>query len=111
MLAHSAFVDETRKRRRYFSFLDRFTHHPRRSEGANDNHADDRLQTLLERKVTSLPADEQKLVAQKYFIRRSVREIAEELQTTERAIESKLSRVRRKLKDAVLAELNHEPRT
>jgi DNA-directed RNA polymerase specialized sigma24 family protein len=40
-----------------------------------------------------------------------VREIAAELQTTEKAVESKLSRIRRKLKDAVLAELNHEPQT
>jgi len=37
-----------------------------------------------------------------------VREIAEGQQTTEKAVESKLSRVRRKLKDAVLAKLNHE---
>jgi DNA-directed RNA polymerase specialized sigma24 family protein len=51
------------------------------------------------------------LVEQKYFARRAIREIAGELQTTEKAVESKLSRIRRKLKDAVLAELNHEPRT
>jgi DNA-directed RNA polymerase specialized sigma24 family protein len=37
-----------------------------------------------------------------------VREIAGELQTTEKAVESKLSRIRHKLKDAVLAELKNE---
>jgi RNA polymerase sigma factor (sigma-70 family) len=66
------------------------------------------LQILLEQKVALLPPDEQKLVGQKYFARRAVREIAGELQTTEKAVESKLSRVRKKLKDAVLAELNDE---
>ena len=72
---------------------------------------DERLRNLLERHVASLPPDERKLIEQKYFVRRAVREIAGELQTTEKAVESKLSRIRRKLKDAVLAELNHEPRT
>ena len=112
VLARSAFADETRKRRRYLSFLDRFTRYTSvEPSSQNEDHADERLRTLLERKVAALPADEQKLVEQKYFARRAIREIAGELQTTEKAVESKLSRIRRKLKDAVLAELNHEPRT
>lgn len=112
VLARSAFSDETRKRRRYFSFLERFTRQAAaESNGAGDSQTDERLGVLLERHVASLPPDEQKLVEQKYFARRPVREIAGELQTTEKAVESKLSRIRRKLKDAVLAELNHEPRT
>jgi RNA polymerase sigma-70 factor (ECF subfamily) len=112
VLARSAFSDEARRRRRYFSFLERFTHHTSVEESSqNEDHADERLRTLLERKVAALSADEQELVGQKYLARRSVREIAGELQTTEKAVESKLSRIRRKLKDAVLAELNHEPRT
>jgi RNA polymerase sigma-70 factor (ECF subfamily) len=112
VLARSAFADETRKRRRYFSLLDRFTRHAEvELDGASDNQTDERLRILLERHVASLPPDERKLVEQKYFAHRAVREIADELQTTEKAVESKLSRVRRKLKDAVLAELNDEPRT
>ena len=112
VLARSAFSDETRKRRRYFSFLERFTRHAAvESDVANDSQTDGRLGILLERHLASLPPDERKLVEQKYFVRRAVREIAGELQTTEKAVESKLSRIRRKLKDAVLAELNHEPQT
>ena len=112
VLARSALADETRKRRRYFSFLNRFTRHAEvELDGANFNRADERLQILLEQKVASLPPNEQKLIGQKYFARRAIREIASEQQTTEKAVESKLSRIRRKLKDAVLAELNHEPRT
>ncbi len=111
VLARSAFADETRKRRRYFSFLDRFTRHSNVEHAdRNDNHADDRLRALLDHNVMSLPADERQLLEQKYFEHRSVRDIADGLQTTEKAVESKLSRVRRKLKDAVLAELNNESR-
>ena len=111
VLARSAFSDETKKRRRYFSFLNRFTRHAEvERDGANGNQADERLQLLLERQVASLPPDEQRLVERKYSARRSVREIADEWQTTEKAVESKLSRIRRKLKDAVLAELNNESR-
>jgi RNA polymerase sigma-70 factor (ECF subfamily) len=112
VLARTAFADETKKRRRYFSFLDRFTEHANIAlDGASDNQADERLQILLEQKIALLPPDEQKLVGQKYFVRRAVREIADELQTTEKAVESKLSRVRKKLKDAVLAELNDESKS
>jgi RNA polymerase sigma-70 factor (ECF subfamily) len=110
VLARTAFADETKKRRRYFSFLDRFALHAEvERDGVNENQADGRLQMLLEQKVALLPLDEQKLVEQKYFARRAVREIADELQTTEKAVESKLSRIRQKLKDAVLTELKNEP--
>jgi RNA polymerase sigma-70 factor (ECF subfamily) len=109
VLARSAFADETRKRRRYFSFLDRFMRHASIAlEGANDRPTDERLKSLVERQVASLPRDERELIEQKYFARRAVREIANEQHMTEKAVESKLSRVRRKLKDAVLAELNRE---
>jgi len=106
VLARSAFADETKKRRRYFSFLDRFTRRAQvEADGANDRQAAERLKSLLERHVVLLPPDERRLVEQKYFAHRAVREIAGELQTTEKAVESKLSRIRKKLKDAVLAEL------
>ncbi len=106
VLARSAFADETKKQRRYFSFLDRFTG---QSGIQLDDAADlqaDQLKNLLERHIALLPPDERTIVEQKYFAHRAVREIANELQTTEKAVESKLSRIRKKLKDAVLAELN-----
>jgi RNA polymerase sigma-70 factor (ECF subfamily) len=109
VLARSALADESRKRRRYFSFLERFTRHQEIGPSAMDNgETDERLRALLESKLTALPEDERQLVEQKYILRRSVREIADGRQTTEKAVESRLSRVRRKLKDAVLAELKNE---
>ena len=77
----------------------------------DNGEADEQLRALLESKLTALPEDERQLVEQKYILRQSVREIADGQQTTEKAVESRLSRVRRKLKDAVLAELkNEQPR-
>jgi RNA polymerase sigma factor (sigma-70 family) len=109
VLARSALADESRKRRRYFAFLERFTRHQKAGPVAmNNGEADEQLRALLERNLNSLPMEERDLVEQKYTLRKSVREIADGQQTTEKAVESRLSRVRRKLKDAVLAELKNE---
>ena len=109
VLARSALADESRKRRRYFAFLDRFTRQQEPGPAAMDNgEADEQLRALLERKLTALPEGERQLVEQKYILRQSVREIADGQQTTGKAVESRLSRVRHKLKDAVLAELKNE---
>lgn len=109
VLARSALADESRKQRRWFAFLERFSRqaevdHPALNNGA----ADEKLRELLASRVSALPADEQELLAQKYFQRRSVREIAGAQETTEKAVESKLSRVRRKLKDAIFDGLKDE---
>lgn len=109
VLARSAAFDETRKRSRYRAFLERFTRHrepPPDSAPATDT--DDQLSAILVRHVVALPPGERELVEQKYFARRSVREIAASLQTTEKAVESQLTRVRLKLKQLTLAALKNE---
>jgi RNA polymerase sigma factor (sigma-70 family) len=109
VLARSALSDQTRKRRRYLAFLDRFTQHARVERSVSDDHeADNQLLAFLERGLAVLPDEERDLVERKYFTRQSVREIAGELETSEKAIESRLVRIRRKLKAVVLDELKHE---
>jgi len=109
VLGRSAFADETRKRRRYFAFLERFTRHQETGPVAlDDGEADEQLRALLESKLTALPDDERQLVERKYILHQSVREIADGQQTTAKAVESKLSRVRRKLKVAILTGLKNE---
>jgi RNA polymerase sigma-70 factor, ECF subfamily len=109
VLGRSALADENKKRRRYFAFLDRFMRHVNvEPDGASDTRTGERLKSLLESQVAALPPNERELVEQKYFAHRAVREIADDLQTTEKAVESKLSRVRKKLKDGMLAELKDE---
>jgi RNA polymerase sigma-70 factor (ECF subfamily) len=109
VLARTAFADETKKRGRYFSFLERFRLQAQvQREGPGEDRTDENLNALLKRHIAALPPDEQHLIEQKYFGRRAVREIAGELQSTEKAVESKLSRIRRKLKETVLKELKNE---
>jgi RNA polymerase sigma-70 factor (ECF subfamily) len=109
VLARSALSDQTRKRRRYLAFLDRFTWHTRAQRAAPDDpEADAKLVTLLESNLGALPFDERRLLEAKYFARRSVREIAAELDLSEKAVESRLVRIRHKLKTAILDRLKRE---
>jgi RNA polymerase sigma-70 factor (ECF subfamily) len=111
VLARSSLLDERRKRRRYLAFLDRFTFQSRLDrEGATNPSPRDRFAELLAVKVSELPEQERQLIERKYFEHMSVRAIAEQMSTTEKAVESSLSRVRRKLKDSILSEVKNEPR-
>ena len=109
VLARTAFADQRRKRSRYQSFLDRFTTHTRaEAEVAENGQADVRLLATLEINLGNLPAEDRELVERKYLGQESVRQIAESLQSSEKAVESRLGRVRQKLKAAMLAVLKHE---
>lgn len=109
VLGRSALSDQARKRRRYLAFLDRFTWHARAQQTApDDSQADVRLGALLESGLETLPIDERRLLEAKYFARRSVREIAEELNLSEKAVDSRLVRIRHKLKNAILEGLKRE---
>jgi len=109
VLAKTAFFDQTRKRKRYWSFLERFTRHTEIEESLDTRaDSDAQLVTLLEQSLTTLPADEKQLIESKYLEGASVREIAEDFQTTEKAVESRLVRIRRKLKASLLENLKHE---
>jgi RNA polymerase sigma-70 factor (ECF subfamily) len=109
VLARSALADESRKQRRWLAFLERFSRHAETESAASNNgEADEKLRELLAQKVAALAADERELITQKYFLRLPVRAIAGAQQTTEKAVESRLSRVRRKLKEGIFAGLKHE---
>jgi RNA polymerase sigma-70 factor (ECF subfamily) len=109
VLARSALSDQNRKRRRYLAFLDRFTWHTRAQQTAPDDpDADAKLVTLLEASLGALPLDERRLLEAKYFAGHSVREVAEDLDVSEKAVESRLVRIRHKLKTAMLEGLKRE---
>jgi RNA polymerase sigma-70 factor, ECF subfamily len=109
VLARSALCDHKRKRRRYLAFLDRFTQHAAdEPRGPSDSEADAQLLKHLQHALAALPDDERDLLERKYFGRQSVQAIAGELDTSEKAIESRLVRARRKLKAGVLKELKDE---
>jgi RNA polymerase sigma-70 factor (ECF subfamily) len=110
VLARSARSDESRKRRRYLAFLDRFAQHAI-VEHAVSSHDDlqKNLEAVLERSLSCLPPAERALIELKYFRHCSVHEIAGQHQTTEKAIESRLARTRQRLRHLLLTELEHEP--
>lgn len=109
VVGRSALGDERRKRRRYFAFLDRFARHAeaeRDRAGAEDG--DGRLAVLLRESVDRLSDDERQLLAWKYSERQSVREIAARLGATGKSVESRLGRIREKLRERLLARLKHD---
>jgi RNA polymerase sigma factor (sigma-70 family) len=108
VLARSAVVDEQRKRHRYLAFLDRSFRREQIETAATTVEAEGRLQELLTANLDTLPWNERDLIQRKYFARESVKQIAADLSATEKAIESQLVRIRRKLKADILTQLNHE---
>ena len=108
VLARSSVVDEARKRNRYLAFLNRFFQSTELESAVDSDQADSRLLQLLRCNLDILSAEERHLIERKYFGSGSVKEIAGELQCTEKAIESRLVRIRRKLKELILSQLNDE---
>jgi RNA polymerase sigma-70 factor (ECF subfamily) len=109
VLARSSIVDEARKRTRYQALLERFFE----SEQLNTpthREADSRLLLLLEQELGELAADDLALVERRYLDGESLKEIAQAVGATDRAVESRLLRIRRHLKDRILLELKNEER-
>jgi RNA polymerase sigma-70 factor, ECF subfamily len=108
MLARNCVVDEMRKRNRYQGLLARFFQLRPADADLKSIDAETRFSELVQDGLASLPADERALLERKYFDGEAVRELADERQMTEKAMESHLLRVRRKLKTAVLDRLKNE---
>src|SRR6185503_18020451 len=105
VLARSSAKDEARRRSRYFRFIGRFFNRVQLNRGHTASEPDARLDAALNRELAALPHEERDLIERKYFNRERVSQIAETLGTTEKAVESRLVRIRRKLKDAILKQL------
>jgi RNA polymerase sigma-70 factor (ECF subfamily) len=108
VLARSALVDEERKHRRFLGLLERLFNERLSTSPPVDQQADARLVALLHDNLAALPEEDRALVERKYFDRKPVKEIADSTGCTEKAIESRLMRIRRQLKDRVLAQLKNE---
>ena len=108
VLARSSVADERRRSGRYGSFLERFFHRNsiEREEQANENYS--HLKELLEVNLQALPLEDRDILERKYFEGESVRQIAQAAQLSEKAVESRLVRIRQKLKALVLSQLKNE---
>lgn len=92
VIARSCWIDEHRKRKRYTTFLDFFRRH--QPEAIELSDPAEVFSDLLD----TLSPGERELLEDKYVAGHSVRELAAARDTTEKAIESKLSRLREKLR-------------
>jgi len=89
VLARSAVNDYGRKTSRFFRFLQRFQAEP---------ITEATLQSNLEPILQKLDTDSRHLLKLKYDDERSIREIALQLNLSEKAVESRLTRARQKLR-------------
>jgi len=99
-VARNAARDANRKQRRYWSMLERFTQ--RVEVEASSEIA---LTELLEESVAELDAVERRLIEGKYLEGESVRQLSEQAGLTEKAVESRLLRLRRQLRERILRKL------
>jgi RNA polymerase sigma-70 factor, ECF subfamily len=110
VLARSAAVDGGRRRQRYWTLLKNYTLgwlRPRVAVSA-ETDADARLHEHLDRALARLPNDDRVLLEAKYFAGASIRDLAAQCGQTEKAIESRLLRLRRQLREMILRSLHHE---
>jgi len=108
VLARSSAADEGRRARRYASTLGRFFEQTAVEREGQTNETRSRFKEALEINLAALPTEDRELIERKYFERQSVRQIAQNAQVSDKAIESRLVRIRQKLRDMVLSQLKHE---
>jgi RNA polymerase sigma-70 factor, ECF subfamily len=112
VLARSAAADTGRKRHRYWRLITSYARSLIQPVAAPvPDDSDEELRQLLGPTLAELPPEERSLVEGKYLRRATVRELAAESGLTERAVESRLLRGRRMLREKILTKLRHENQT
>jgi RNA polymerase sigma-70 factor (ECF subfamily) len=111
VLARTALVDEQRRRMRYFGLLDRFFRKQEDHKAAHPAEAATHLVGLLEKSLSALDAEDRELVERKYFEGQSVKDLAHALGLSEKAVDSRLVRLRKRLKEEIMLCLKNENRS
>ena len=108
VVARSAARDGGRKRRRYFALLENFA--SRWRIGADPPRAaeENRLAAILAEGLEELALEDRRLIEGKYLDGAAVKELSELMGLTDKAVESRLLRARRQLREILLKKL-HEP--
>lgn len=105
-LARCAAADEGRKRTRRSRVLEKFAHWQEiRRTGFLPHEA--KLESM-ETCLAALPPDDRALVEGKYFERQTYEQLADSFGLTPKAVESKLSRLRKKLRFAIESASEHQ---
>lgn len=102
-VGRNAARDAGRKQRRYSALLERFT---RRNESAPPSTVrEDTLASALEETIGELEKNDRLLIEGKYLDGQTVRELSAQAGLTEKAVESRLLRLRRQLREVLLEKL------
>ncbi len=104
-VARNAARDAHRKHRRYFALLQSFALGLARVGPEPPGSDDTRLAVLLEESLEELPAEDRQLVENKYLDGETVRELSTLAGSSEKALESRLLRLRRQLRARILDKL------
>jgi RNA polymerase sigma-70 factor (ECF subfamily) len=111
-LARSAATDGARRKNRYRAALDRYlgwftqVASPIAAEPPEDSL--ERLDVLLEETLNGLAPSDRDLLVARYRHRSSIKELAQETRVSEKAMESRLARLRAFLRRRILERLAHE---
>ena len=108
VLARSAARDGARQRNRYTAMLATYASEWWRPAHPEPVDADPALERCLKLALESLTEDERRLLAARYETRQKVVGIAEEFGQSPKAVESRLARLRERLRAELLKRLRHE---
>ncbi len=111
-LARSAVRDAGRKRRRYLALIQNYVRQWLPLQAGPQQDADQQLELMLLRCLSELELEDRLLVEGKYLHDMSVRDLAAKTGLSEKAVESRLLRLRRQLRERLLRKLkeyDHEP--
>jgi RNA polymerase sigma-70 factor (ECF subfamily) len=98
-VARNAARDAGRKQHRYFAFLQRFAVQPTPLPGESD------MEAILQECLMELDPEDRRLIEGKYLEGETVRELSAGAGLTEKAVESRLLRLRRLLRARLLEKL------
>jgi RNA polymerase sigma factor (sigma-70 family) len=107
VVARNAARDGGRKQRRYLAVLEKFTFWRREVTELNGASDDDDLRALIDEGLADLDAADRRLIEGKYLRGATVIELAAASGLTEKAVESRLVRLRRQLAATLLEKFRH----
>lgn len=105
MLARSAARDAGRKQQRYAALLEQFALRWRTFTNGQNGVETNRLSLILEESLNELDLPDRLLIEGKYLEATTVRELSTQTGLSEKAVESRLLRLRRQLRESVLNKL------
>ena len=105
-VARNAARDAHRKHRRYFALLQNFALRPGREPREETAGGEDsRISALLEESLDELKPEDRRLIENKYLAGETVRELSTLAGVSEKALESRLLRLRRHLRSRIMEKL------